>query len=435
MIVAQGGTLTLTNTTYFAQNNYFYNSTNTGALTNYGTVFWAGTIYAAGNSLNNLGGGIIHNAGRWEAIEDNPMTSYNNYGTNLFINVGSLQKTAGAATTTIFWDFKNLGGIVGSQTKTLDLAGNYDLAGGTLNVGINSVTNYGIIHLAGNPVMLTGTMSANFNNGYVAPTGSSFPVLAYTSENRTFTNFDLPFAVAWQTNYGASSFTLTVLNVRPVLATIAAQNLDEQTSLALAASATDLDAGQSLAYKLVSGPSGFSVSPSGIISWTPNEAQGPSTNLILVSVTDNGTPVLSATNSFVVTVNEINLPPQLIIPANQIVNEQTTLNVSASATDSDLPVNSLSFALISPPAGMTINTNTGAISWTPMEAQGPGVYPVKVVVTDLNTNAVNQQSFSVTNSFMVTVNEVNVAPVLGALPDWNVNPGFTISFTATRHRQ
>src|SRR5213079_567710 len=68
----------------------------------------------------------------------------------------------------------------------------------------------------------------------------------------------------------------------------------------------------------------------GAISWTPTEAQGPSTNAVSVSVTDNGVPALSVTNTFTVIVNEVNNAPVLTVPANQTINEQTTLNVSAS---------------------------------------------------------------------------------------------------------
>src|SRR6187455_1111722 len=102
----------------------------------------------------------------------------------------------------------------------------------------------------------------------------------------------------------------------------------------------------------------------------------------------------------------------LTVPTNQLMDEMTSLNVSASATDPDLPVNVLTFSLASAPEGMTINTNTGAISWTPSEVQGPSSNFVLVVVTDLNTNAVNQQQLSVTNGFGVVVSEVNRSPVL-----------------------
>src|SRR5205814_237379 len=122
----------------------------------------------------------------------------------------------------------------------------------------------------------------------------------------------------------------------------------------------------SLTFALVSSPAGMTINPAtGAISWTPTEAQGPSTNIVSVSVTDNGVPALSVTNTFTVTVNEVNLAPVLSVPADQTMAEQTALNVSASATDADLPANSLTFALVSSPAGMTINPATGAISWTP----------------------------------------------------------------------
>ena len=420
LTVAQGGTLAISNSVTMSYGNAQYSYTNTAYLTNYGTVIWAGSITSYGNPSGYGGGGIIYNAGLWKAVSDTSI-GFNYGGTNLLVNKGTLVKIGGTATSTINWNLRNQGGILSSQTNTLALTGNYDLSGGTLNAGINSDTSFGKIQLGGSPVLLEGTLSVNFNNGYIAPTGSSFPILTYAAENGLFTNASLPFAVAWQTNYGSTAFSVTVLNVRPVLTPVASQNLDELTLLNLLASATDMDAGQSLSYALVSGPSGLSISTSGAIAWTPSETQGPSSNTVLFKVTDNGTPALSATNSFLVTVNEINVSSQLLVPVSQSMNELTTLNVSASATDSDIPINPLTFALVSPPTGMSINPNTGAISWSPTEAQGPGIYPITIVVTDLNTNAINQQSFSVTNSFTVTVNEVNVPPQLNLPPNISIN--------------
>ncbi len=45
----------------------------------------------------------------------------------------------------------------------------------------------------------------------------------------------------------------------------------------------------------------------GVFTWTPTDAQGPGTYTIEVKVTDNGTPPLSTTNQFAVTVNELYL--------------------------------------------------------------------------------------------------------------------------------
>src|SRR3989440_10023074 len=104
-----------------------------------------------------------------------------------------------------------------------------------------------------------------------------------------------------------------------------------------------------------------------------------STTTVTASVTYTAVLGLSVTNTFPVIVNEVNLAPVLTVPADQTINEQTTLNVSASAIDADIPANSLTFALVSAPTGMTINPASGAISWTPTEAQGPSTNAVSEI--------------------------------------------------------
>ena len=49
---------------------------------------------------------------------------------------------------------------------------------------------------------------------------------------------------------------------------------------------------------------GASIDTNGIITWIPDETQGPGTNSITTVVTDNGTPPRSVTNSSTVVVNE-----------------------------------------------------------------------------------------------------------------------------------
>src|SRR5205823_7058919 len=139
----------------------------------------------------------------------------------------------------------------------------------------------------------------------------------------------------------------------------------EQTTLNVSASATDADLpANTLTFALVSSPAGMTINPAtGAISWTPTEAQGPSTNIVSVSVTDNGVPALSVTNTFTVTVNEVNLAPVLTVPADQTMAEQTTLNVSASATDADIPANTLTFAVGRATPLMTINSPSAETIW------------------------------------------------------------------------
>src|SRR5439155_1051973 len=94
-------------------------------------------------------------------------------------------------------------------------------------------------------------------------------------------------------------------------------------------------------------------------------------NMITVKVTDNGTPALSATNTFTVVVNEVNSPPALTVPGNQTINELSVLVVTNTASDTDLPANTLTFALVSGPSGVSVNPTTGVLTWTPTESQGP----------------------------------------------------------------
>jgi hypothetical protein len=74
--------------------------------------------------------------------------------------------------------------------------------------------------------------------------------------------------------------------------------------LTYTATATDSDLpAQKLAFSLEAGaPAGASITPEGVFSWTPTEAQGPSTNSMTVKVTDNGSPALSEIQSFTIVV-------------------------------------------------------------------------------------------------------------------------------------
>jgi Putative Ig domain len=224
------------------------------------------------------------------------------------------------------------------------------------------------------------------------------------------------------------SVIVTEVNSAPVLTVPANQTVIELTTLSVSVSATDSDIpANTLSFSLLSPPTGMSLdATTGLITWTPSESQGPSVNTISVVVTDNGSPPLSVTNSFTVTVNEANSPPTLTVPPDRTIDELTPLLVSASATDPDIPANTLTFTLQSHPSGMTINPNTGAISWTPSEAQGPSTNVITVVVSDDGA-----PSLSATNAFTVVVREVNSAPALPSQPDRTINELSTLVVTNT----
>jgi hypothetical protein len=65
-----------------------------------------------------------------------------------------------------------------------------------------------------------------------------------------------------------------------------------------------------LTYVLLNPPAGAAIDSNGIITWTPSNNQAPSTNTIETTVTDDGVPSLTATNSFIVVVR----PSQVVSP-------------------------------------------------------------------------------------------------------------------------
>jgi hypothetical protein len=181
----------------------------------------------------------------------------------------------------------------------------------------------------------------------------------------------------------------------------------ETVPMTISCMATDLDTPPlPLSFALVNGPTpppaGMTIS-NGIISWTPTEAQGPSTNKVGVSVSNGA---YSVTNVFTIIVEESNLPPVLPVVPNQLVTVPNTLVVADTATDPDIPVNPLTYTITSTVTGPNmpvIDASSGIITWTPTSSQVGTNYQFTVVVTDYNPWAVNSQSLSATNSFSVSV--------------------------------
>jgi VCBS repeat-containing protein len=219
-----------------------------------------------------------------------------------------------------------------------------------------------------------------------------------------------------QTNLGTAQVTITInpVNDAPVLPAQPDRTIAELATMLVTNTATDVDTpANNLSYVLTSSPSGSSIDNNGVISWTPTEAQGPSTNVFVTVVTDDGSPPLSATNSFTVVVTEVNSAPVLPIQPDRTIAELTALVVTNGATDSDIPANNLSYALFGP-ANASISMN-GIITWTPAEAQGPSTNILTTVVTDDGS-----PPLSATNSFTVVVTEVNSAPVLPVQPNFTI---------------
>ncbi len=245
---------------------------------------------------------------------------------------------------------------------------------------------------------------------------------------------DNPWAVDVNQWSVTNTFTLVIneVNRPPELAPQADRVIVEGTPLVVPQVATDPDLPANvLSWTLLAPPAGAAISANGVIAWTPSEQQGSSTNEIVTVVRDNGTPSLSATNRFVVVVTEINTAPILTLPADATIAELTPWTAAATATDSDLPANPLTFSLLSTVDGLTLDASTGALRWTPTEAQGPSTNLITVVLADANPAALSSPVLRVTNSFRLVVTEQNLAPALAAIEDVSLHFDVPLTVAAT----
>ncbi len=114
-------------------------------------------------------------------------------------------------------------------------------------------------------------------------------------------------------------------------------------------------------------------------------------------------------------------PPVLGAIGNRTIDEGLLLEFAVSATDDDVPAGDLSYAVSGLPEGAAWDPSVRTFGWTPTEAQGPGTYRLNFTVSD---GAGGTGSQTVT----ITVREVNVPPVLGAIGNRTISEGSALSF-------
>jgi len=92
-----------------------------------------------------------------------------------------------------------------------------------------------------------------------------------------------------------------------VLAFVPDQIINAGKMIVITNSATDAEAPpQTLTFSLLSGPTNAQlVASNGVFTWRPLVSQAGTINPISIQVEDNGSPILRATNSFIVTVNAL----------------------------------------------------------------------------------------------------------------------------------
>jgi hypothetical protein len=159
------------------------------------------------------------------------------------------------------------------------------------------------------PVKLVATDANNDTLTYVTDTLPANGTLSGSGANRVYTpnaGFSGVDSFTFHANDGTTdsnvaTVTLNVhaLNRPPVLSNITSPKLvNELDLLTFKPTATDPD-GDAVTFSLQNAPAGAKITPAGLFTWRPTEAQGPGSYNITVRVTDPG----ALFDSQVVTVN------------------------------------------------------------------------------------------------------------------------------------
>lgn len=176
-----------------------------------------------------------------------------------------------------------------------------------------------------------------------------------------------------------------------------------------------------LTWSVISGtlPPGLSLNSStGVISGTPTST-GSWT--FTVQVTDSGSPALSAQQQLTITVN----PATLTITTTSLSSGTvgTAYNATVQSSGGTTPV-TWSVTVGTLPAGLSLNSSTGAISGTPTTA---ATSDFTVTATDSATPTPQTAS----KPLSITVNPAPLAVTTTSLPDGTVSTAYNQTLTAT----
>ena len=202
------------------------------------------------------------------------------------------------------------------------------------------------------------------------------------------------------------SFLVRVTNVNepPVLAAITPSAFTEYSEGAFDIDASDVDTGDTLAFTLNGETYGATITAGGTFTWTPGEDDGAMARTFSVTITDDGSPPMSATRSFDITATELrNRAPT-----------SATITVAAAVTISNTLV--LEAAGVDPDTGDTLT-----YTWRITDSDSGSIAPImgpRVIYTPPDTGAVpmitirltvSDGSLSLTGEHVVTVNPLPAA--------------------------
>jgi hypothetical protein len=134
-----------------------------------------------------------------------------------------------------------------------------------------------------------------------------------------------------------------------------------------------------LRFSTTNSPAGAVMDPAtGNWRWTPSEEQGPGRYVLTVAVTD--ADGVGDSREIELNVGEVNRPPVLAVPGDQVLEKGTALRLQLQGVDADLPGQALEYRLVEGPAGLVVSA-TGLVEW-PADQTLVGTNRVTVQVAD-----------------------------------------------------
>ena len=263
----------------------------------------------------------------------------------------------------------------------------------------------------------TLTYSASVSSGNVTASvaGTS---LTLTPEDDWNGTASISVTVSDGTDTDSQTFSLNVSSVNdaPVLATVSNQTTNEDTAKTVTLSATD-EEDDTLTYSATVNSGSVTATVSGaIVTLTPTDNWTGTAN-ITVSVNDGNSGV--DTDAFDLTVSSVNDDPELTAIGAQTTNEDTNKTLTLAATDID--EDSLTFSASSASINVTANVSGTTLTLIP-KAYWTGSANITVTVSDGNGGTDNE-------TFALTVNNVNDAPVLAEIGDQETDEDTSLEIT------
>ncbi len=214
--------------------------------------------------------------------------------------------------------------------------------------------------------------------------------------------------------YATQSYAIVVsaVNLPPSISSVPPTTADTADTYTYAVAATDPQ-GLPLTFSLTTAPIGMNIDPTtGLITWSPTATQLGSQS-VAIQVDDGQGGIATQTYAVVVTSTPPDQPPVITSTPSQLATVGEPYQYQVTARD---PAGqALTYQLLTKPAGMTIDANTGLVSWTPDSTE--------IGSNTVTVGAVDPLGAGGSQTFAIVVSAVSQPPVLDPISDQSVTAG------------